>query len=264
MLKIKLKINDKPFKDIGTSKSNTPNTPDPGVDPNVVVTLSDPYYSTPSTIQVDILQITNKSSIQSMSWSVVPAGEEVLPELVVTQNSVSFEEAYYFEGMVLQLSVLLKNGQYQYYYVPVDLEGIPPFEAACEHSGDYLNFYTNASSVRLVVNGVNLGDIAMVPSRNTDELYTDGTINIVYSYIGDYEVYSHSIDIQSVSNESSSTPVTIEFFTGEDYYSVRTDLSNFPFIFDGDGYTTEVDISNLGYDTNGYFIANNCCFSPPG
>ena len=196
-----LKINDLPLKSINTS----------GFNGNVVVTLSSPYFISPSTIQVDILQITNKSSIQSMSWSVMPAYEEVLPELVVTQNSVSFEEAYYFGGMVLQLSVLLKNGQYQYYYVPIDLEGIPHFESACSHSGTYLSFQTNASSVRLVVDGVNLGDIPMEALRGGDELYSNGTINIVYYYGSDNNVYSHVIDIESTSYESSSTPVTIKF-----------------------------------------------------
>lgn len=247
-----LKINDLPLKSINNS----------GFNGNVVVTLSSPYFISPSTIQVDITQITNKSSIQSMSWSVMPAYEEVLPELVVTQNSVSFEEAYYFGGMVLQLSILLKNGQYQYYYVPVDLEGIPPFEAACEHSGEYLEIMTNSTGVRFEINGENTGDISLTGEIGYGTLlYSNGTIDILYydSYDGEY---SKILNIHSGSYASEYTPTTIKFYPNGYSYVVFTDLSNFPLVFDGDGYTTEVDISNLGYDTNGYFIANNCCFLP--
>lgn len=248
-----LKINDLPLKSINTS----------GFNGNVVVTLSSPYFISPSTIQVDILQITNKSSIQSMSWSVMPAYEEVLPELIVTQNSVSFEEAYYFGGMVLQLSVLLKNGQYQYYYVPVDLEGIPPFEAACEHCcGDFLSFYTSAPTVRLVVNGVNLGDISLTAAGYGDIIYQNDSIVITYSEITNDFEYIHWLYITSNSPSSDYTPNTIEFFPMVDSsYSIFTSLSNFPMTTEEvNPYVYDVDLSNLGYDATNYFIAANCCF----
>lgn len=248
-----LKINDLPLKSINNS----------GLNGNVVVTLSSPYFISPSTIQVDILQITNKSSIQSMSWSVMPVPEVSLPALTIEQNSVSFESAYYFAGMVLQLSVLLKTGEYQYYHIPVILDEIPPFEAACAHFGDYLEFHTNASGIRLEVNGVNLGDISLMFAEQDDIIYDGNGIQIKYYYslIG---VYNHILAITSTSSSSEYTPNTIEFFTGEDSYSVHTSLSNFPFIFNEGHYTNEVDLSNLGYDTNGYFIADNCCFSQAG
>lgn len=247
------KIADKPFfKELKEFVSS---------DAQVSINLSDPYYSDPFNIKINILQITNESSIRSMSWSVMPAYEEVLPELVVTQNSVSFEKAYYFGGMVLQLSVLLKNGQYQYYYVPVDLEGIPPFEAACEHSGEYLEIMTNSTGVRFEINGENTGDISLTGEIGYGTLlYSNGTIDILY-YDSDGE-YSKILNIHSGSYSSEYTPTTIKFYPNGYSYVVFTDLSNFPLVFDGDGYTTEVDISNLGYDANGYFIANNCCFLP--
>ena len=247
-----LKINDLPLKSINTS----------GFNGNVVVTLSSPYFISPSTIQVDILQITNKSSIQSMSWSVMPAYEEVLPELIVTQNSVSFEEAYYFGGMVLQLSVLLKNGQYQYYYVPVDLEGIPPFESACEHEGGYLEIYTNQTTVRFDIDGISTGDLDLIGLNDADLLYEDSTIMLKY-YSSLSGVYSNIISIVGNSSNSSYTSKSIKFYPGdEDPYAVYTTLSNFPFIFD-EGFTTEVDLSSLPYDYSEYFLATNCCFSPP-
>lgn len=247
-----LKISDKPFKDIGNNNSE--------FNRNVVVTLSDPYYITPSTIQVDIIQITNKSSIQSMTWTVLPSGPD---ELTIEQNSVFFEEVYYFEGMVLQLSVLLKNGEYQYYHVPVILDEIPPFEAACSHYGDYLNFRTDAPEIRLQVNGVNLGYISLMVVNQNDILYSGNGIEIRYDtpLTGGYP---HLLVVFSTSSSSEHTPNTIEFFIAEeDYYSVTTSLSNFPFVFDSEEeyYTDEVDISNLGYNTNGYFIADNCCFT---
>ena len=245
-----LKISDKPFKDIGNNNSE--------FNRNVVVTLSDPYYITPSIIQVDIIQITNKSSIQSMTWTVLPSGPD---ELTIEQNSVFFEEVYYFEGMVLQLSVLLKNGEYQYYHIPVILDEIPPFEAACSHYGDYLGIYTSAPQIRLVVNGVNLGFFYFTSVTPGDILYSGNGIEIGYTFLGDSQ--PHTLGITSNSSSSEHTPNTIEFFTGEDSYSVRTSLSNFPFVED-EGHTKEVDISNLGYNTNGYFIADNCCFSEPG
>lgn len=245
-----LKISDKPFKDIGNNNSE--------FNRNVVVTLSDPYYITPSTIQVDIIQITNKSSIQSMTWTVLPSGPD---ELTIEQNSVFFEEVYYFEGMVLQLSVLLKNGEYQYYHVPVILDEIPPFEAACSHYGNYLNFATDATEIRLQVNGVNLGYISLMVANQNDILYSGNGIEIIYDtpLTGGYP---HTLVVFPTSSSSEHTPNTIEFFTAEeDQYSVTTSLSNFPFVFDGEDYTDEVDISNLAYNTNGYFIADNCCFT---
>lgn len=247
-----LKINDLPLKSINTS----------GFNGNVVVTLSFPYFISPSTIQVNITQITNKSSIQSMSWSVMPAYEEVLPELIVTQNSVSFEEAYYFGGMVLQLSVLLKNGQYQYYYVPVDLEGIPPFESACEHEGGYLEIHTNQTTVRFDIDGISTGDLDLIGLNDADLLYEDSTIMLKY-YSSLSGVYSNIISIVGNSSNSSYTSKSIKFYPGdEDPYAVYTTLSNFPFIFD-EGFTTEVDLSSLPYDYSEYFLATNCCFSPP-
>jgi hypothetical protein len=251
-----LKINDRPFKANGNVTHINFDRND-----DVVVTLSDPYFITPAVIQVDILQITNKSSIQSMSWSVMPAYEEVLPELVVTQNSVSFEEAYYFGGMVLQLSVLLKNGQYQYYYVPVDLEGIPPFESACEHEGGYLEIHTNQTTVRFDIDGISTGDLDLIGlSGDADLLYEDSTIMLKY-YSSLYGVYSNIISIVSNSSNSSYVSKSIKFYPGdEDSYAVYTTLSNFPFIFD-EGFTTEVDLSSLPYDYSEYFLATNCCFS---
>lgn len=246
-----LKINDLPLKSINTS----------GFNGNVVVTLSSPYFISPSTIQVGILQITNKSSIQSMNWFVMPAYEEVLPELAVTQNSVSFEEAYYFGGMVLQLSVLLKNGQYQYYYVPVDLEGIPPFEAACEHSGNWLSFNTFSSRVTVEVDNSSIGEIIFDDLSLYSEVYTDDAIRIQYYYDEDNGLNTLTVR-SNFTYTSFYTPKTIKFIplSTEDLYSISTDLSNFPFIFDGDGYTDTVDLSSLPYNTNEYFIANNCCF----
>ena len=246
-----LKISDKPFKDIGNNNSE--------FNRNVVVTLSDPYYITPSTIQVDIIQITNKSSIQSMTWTVLPSGPD---ELTIEQNSVFFEEVYYFEGMVLQLSVLLKNGEYQYYYVPVDLEGIPPFEAVCEHEGGYLEIHTNQTTVRFDIDGVSTGDLDLIGLNDADLLYEDSTIMLKY-YSSLSGVYSNIISIVGNSSNSSYTSKSIKFYPGdEDPYAVYTTLSNFPFIFD-EGFTTEVDLSSLPYDYSEYFLATNCCFSPP-
>ena len=246
-----LKISDKPFKDIGNNNSE--------FNRNVVVTLSDPYYITPSTIQVDIIQITNKSSIQSMTWTVLPSGPD---ELTIEQNSVFFEEVYYFEGMVLQLSVLLKNGEYQYYYVPVDLEGIPPFESACEHEGGYLEIYTNQTTVRFDIDGISTGDLDLIGLNDADLLYEDSTIMLKY-YSSLSGVYSNIISIVGNSSNSSYTSKSIKFYPGdEDPYAVYTTLSNFPFIFD-EGFTTEVDLSSLPYDYSEYFLATNCCFSPP-
>lgn len=248
---LKINVNDLPLKSINTS----------GFNGNVVVTLSSPYFISPSTIQVGILQISNPNLVAGVSWRILPIPETELPQLNTTTNSVSFVADYNIPSLVVELTVTLKDGSFQYYHVPVVIDDVPPFESACEHDGTYLEIHTNQNTVRFDIDGISTGNLDLIGlSGDADLLYEDSTIMLKY-YSSLSGVYSNIISIESNSSNSNYTSKSIKFYPGdEDPYAVRTDLSNFPFIFD-EGFTTEIDLSSLPYDYSEYFLATNCCFS---
>lgn len=250
------KITDKPFfRDL--QQVVNPDT-------QVTIILSDPYFYDPVNIRIRVVSIINEQLIDSFTWEALSTSEDV-PVLENGDNTGVNITSYCPEGTIIKLTVRLKNGSFQYYMIPVATDNVPVFTSACEHSGIELSFNTFAPRVTVEIDNISIGEIIFDDLSLYTEVYADDAIQILYYYDENNGLNTLTIR-NSFSPTATYTPKTIKFIplSTEDWYSISTNLSNFPFIFDGDGYTNMVDLSNLPYNTNEYFIANNCCFEYSG
>lgn len=248
-----LKIADKPFfKELKEFVSS---------DAQVSINLSDPYFYDPVNIRIRVVSIVNEQLISSFTWEALNNSEDGPPALENGDNTGVNITSYCPAGTLIKLTVRLKNGSFQYYTIPVATDDVPEFISPCEHSGTELSFNTFSSRVTVEVDNISIGEIIFDDLLLYSEVYTDDAIQILYYYEENNGLNTLTIR-SNFSHTSIYTPKTIKFIplSTEDSYDITTNLSNFPFVFDGDGYTTQIDLNSLPYDTNEYFIANNCCF----
>lgn len=251
------KIADKPFfKELKEFVSS---------DAQVSINLSDPYFYDPVNIRIRVVSIVNEQLISSFTWEALNNSEDGPPTLEDGDNTGVNITSYCPAGTLIKLTVRLKNGSFQYYTIPVTTDNVPEFISPCEHSGTELSFKTFAPRVTVEVDNSSIGEIIFDDLLTYSEVYADDAINITYYY--DVEIGLNTLTISnSFSPTATYTPKTIKFIplSTEDSYDIATNLSNFPFVFDGDGYTTQIDLNSLPYNTNEYFIAINCCFEYSG